>query len=1174
MNKIENYCKKILLLALMLVCGINLSAQTVSISPSTGNVISAKSYNSEMHMTGYGGAWIHNQLPLTLLCSDEATITDNGLMATHANNIKANTANGTLIIASGESQINNHMTLSLPKGYRFTSYKILLSYSDGTGCELKEMDSNFSKSNVSVTIPQNSSKTYSITRTSTSEGDMGNILYFKQIHNGSALAYATIESFIVTFECTSKFGITLNPDAEKFSSATSCITLPFATHRIDLGKIEKSTDKDYTSYKYNYNNVKDLLADFMLYDNAGISDGKANPYIEGDKSIVTSKTSNGITFVGVKDNTYYLEAPTEATTQNGNAIPVGYRIVGAKLTATKSVNADVKAGEDIYITDGNGKYMNADLTFTTTKVAWTYGTDKKVYHKSGNTKTYLYSKLSRGLFSSSYSLATTTSSNTASKYSTNGTNLYATHNNTDYFISYNGTTGCYNNGQSYAVVTGIEQTSGGDFKIKLYDRKGESVAQEANINSETTTAELSIDDLNNDAIKFQIEGLGEDELAFINFKLQLEALNPYIDKMDVVCKQPSGETRLTNQYLADDFTLGTNGKIDFSVPQSFGTDNLQFLFEALHSKKADETYGDFGSADEKSRYHFVKSDYYNVIDENLQAHRSEAADYDYTKKIAVAVAGNKAFKCNNSDEFKAGTTGSSSFSYEELRYSNAVYTTQGGTWDEVIVSNSDAYHPCYLVICDETRYNIAPTTTPRHAYYAYYSSEIKLKTEDYVPAITYTTVYNSAMTPSGYDGNAYVGAKVSLKTTSGDAVDSQTGYAYIKQITDKIASDINNHIAGAPVDSKHILYIDASNLKTILYDKQGGEMGKMEDLQSMIGPNAIVYLPKGVTYTSHNLATLSITGDDFVSDNDVVLTDQQPFFAPYDIRMDAANEVTYTRKVTLNHATRKWVSLIVPFTVAIDQESGQYENLQDNTSFTFYTMNSNNALDNKQITNNQDYQVDGHFSPFTGEFTTRSNTPYLVGIDKIQEADSDGKTLFTLRQKGSTIMKTSVTAEDPLMKGETVTATVDEESATLEHCGSFSGMAVNKTDGIFYFNKDMFVSSLNLDERFSTVNILPFRSYYTCEGNMTAMRIINISTEPVSETDGIREIDNRQNGEPFSVETLRGTMTITAEKDMTLVIRTMTGVTVYIYNLKAGDTQNVTLPHGIYLLNGKKIKNS
>ncbi len=1170
MKNFKKHCKKLILLALAIAANIPILAQTVSISPTTGNVVSAKSYSSEQHLNGYGGAWIHNQLPMTLFCSDESTITDNGLMATHANNIKADAATNKLTIVSGSS-VYNHMSLSLPKGYRFTSYKIVLLYSDGMGCKFSEMDSEFSKAKTSVSIPQYSKSTHTIARTSVTEGDMGNILYFKQMQTRGGLAYATIESFVITFECTSKFDAALNPDASKFTSATSCITLPFATQRLDMGSISKSTDKEYTSYKYNYENVKDLWADFTLYDNTGITDGKADPYKVGDKSIESTMTKNGLKYAGLKNNTYYLETPTEAITQNGNAIPVGYRIVGTKLKWANK-NTNIKRGDIIYITDGNGNYLDENLNFTTTQVSWTYGTDGKVYNNSGSKTTYLYTQ-KKGLFFIHYVLSTTNDADEAETYSTDGTNLYTIKNSTTYFLSYEASKGCYNDSEPYATATVASQVSS-SFTLKLYDKKGESVMQEIKVDDQTPTGELLAEDFNNDAIKFQIEGLGEGETAYVNFTLELEALNPYIDKMDVVCKQPSGETRLTNQYLADDFTLGTDGKIDFSVPKNFGTNDLQFVFEALHSKKADETYGEYGTAGENSRYHFVKSEYYDIINEDLQSHRTEAADYDYTKKISVSVAGNKAFKSNNSDEFKAGTVGSSSFFYEETRYSNATYSAQGGTWDNITVSNGDEYRPCYLVVCDETRYNIAPTTTPRHAYYAYYSSGIRVKTEEYVPTITYTTVYNGAVTTSGYDNNAYVGAKVSLRTTAGDDVDAKTGYAYIKQLTDKIASDTSSKVSGAPIDSKHILYVDASELKTVLYDKEGGEMGRMEDLQSAIGTNAIIYLPQGVTYTSQNLATLSLTGDDFVADNDIVLTDQQPFFAPYDIRMNAANEVKYTRKVTLSHNTSKWVSLIVPFTVAVDSESGQYENNEDNTSFTFYTMNTDNALDNKQMCNSHDYQVDGHFSPFTGEQLTRSNTPYLVGIDNIQEAGTDGKTLFTLRQKGSTIVRTPVTAAEPLMKGENVTATVGEESATLEHCGSYCGMAIDKNEGIFYFNKDMFVSSLNLDERYAQVFVLPFRSYYTCNGNMNALRFINISTEPGTETDGIRELESKLTNQPFCVETHDGKISVTASDDTSVVIRTLNGLTVCNMQLKAGEMQSITLPHGIYLLNGKKIKNS
>lgn len=76
------------ILILTMICG-GLCAQTVSISPTTGNVISASSYGEETHQENFGGAWVHNQLPLTLITSDETTLTNAGLMKVHANNVSA-----------------------------------------------------------------------------------------------------------------------------------------------------------------------------------------------------------------------------------------------------------------------------------------------------------------------------------------------------------------------------------------------------------------------------------------------------------------------------------------------------------------------------------------------------------------------------------------------------------------------------------------------------------------------------------------------------------------------------------------------------------------------------------------------------------------------------------------------------------------------------------------------------------------------------------------------------------------------------------------------------------------------------------------------------------------------------------------------------------------------------
>ena len=642
--------------------------------------------------------------------------------------------------------------------------------------------------------------------------------------------------------------------------------------------------------------------------------------------------------------------------------------------------------------------------------------------------------------------------------------------------------------------------------------------------------------------------------------------------MDISCTQPSGEKKLKNQYLADDFTIGTNGKVDFAVPTNFGTNGLRFAFEGLHHKNADETYGDPTVVGKHSRYHFVKSEYYDLINENLQAHRSEAADYDYTKKIEVKVAGTQAFKCNNSDIFKAGTTGDSTYYYVENRYSNTAYNTQGGTWQEMLVNNGDGYVKRYLVVCDETRYNIAPTTTPRHAFYAYYSTDLKLTTVDYVPELTYTKVYKDAVVPNTYDANYYVGVKVSLKDTDNKPITAGHGYVYAKQIIDKIDEDITNKKENAPVDTKHILYFDASNINSLLFSDTDPTWGTLTDLKAKLGDNALLYMPEGVTANLKNVVTKSLSGDDFVSENDIELVDQQPFFAPYSIRLNAANEVVYKRKVTLNHnETKKWVSLMLPFTVAVDPETGSYVQTKDNCAFTFYTMNTDNTFSNAQETGEYIYEADAHFSPFTGQFVTQPNKAYVVSIDQMEETNSD-KVLFVVRQSGSTIEATPATLTQPLIQGETATGKIKGEATTLVNYGSYCGVKVPKTDGIFYFNKDKFISSLLLDERFQDVYVLPFRSYYACQNGANNVRYLNISLEPNTETswiDNATETATTSAGFMFSAET--GKLTITATKDLRTNIRNINGQTIDTTSLKAGETRTVALPSGIYMVNGTKV---
>ena len=87
--------------AVLLTVGMAAAAQTVSISPKTGNVISAASYSSEQHLKDFGGVWVHNQLPMTLVTSDKGDLMESGMMKEHANNVGV--VDGCLVFASGES---------------------------------------------------------------------------------------------------------------------------------------------------------------------------------------------------------------------------------------------------------------------------------------------------------------------------------------------------------------------------------------------------------------------------------------------------------------------------------------------------------------------------------------------------------------------------------------------------------------------------------------------------------------------------------------------------------------------------------------------------------------------------------------------------------------------------------------------------------------------------------------------------------------------------------------------------------------------------------------------------------------------------------------------------------------------------------------------------------------
>ncbi|MBO5624162.1 MAG: hypothetical protein J5953_00045, partial [Prevotella sp.] len=140
---------------------------------------------------------------------------------------------------------------------------------------------------------------------------------------------------------------------------------------------------------------------------------------------------------------------------------------------------------------------------------------------------------------------------------------------------------------------------------------------------------------------------------------------------------------------------------------------------------------------------------------------------------------------------------------------------------------------------------------------------------------------------------------------------------------------------------------------------------------------------------------------------------------------------------------------------------------------------------------------------------------------------------------------------------------------TFSHVGTFSGAQVAKEQKLFYFANNGFYSSMELKDSYKTVDIYPFRSVYQTSGTGSAKvgYLLLVEGENPNTATGITDVDKVFTG----VTTGNGFISITSDADTTYRIRSVSGQNVDALNLKAGETQTVNVPAGIYLVNGLKV---
>ena len=375
--------------------------QDVTISPSSGHLIAGLTYTGEVgFQNGWSSLWRHNQLPLTLHVSDKPDLTPSGVLKDPAGDITLDTSQNLYVIGSGAPATTDlHMSISLPKGFRFTGYRIvLLNNVNGKTINnitygnvekvFYETDQTFSTSvptgySSPITISsQNDNEEHFLERTSKTPSDMGNNLYFLLDHNTDDYYAVTIKSIELYFTAEAEFqaeGVPGSPD-EIISEGVNMVGSEFTTGKLDLGTIQPNNKSGVTYYSYDYKNVIDLTAKNWLYQEEAVTADKKLPETAGRGNIQVLRNDDQL-YYALGNGTYYIETPTETKNQNGKTIPLGYRITGAQINAhygtqanASTITYDGKTGTISYTTGyvwQTTYYLQTDGTWDTSRVQWT-----------------------------------------------------------------------------------------------------------------------------------------------------------------------------------------------------------------------------------------------------------------------------------------------------------------------------------------------------------------------------------------------------------------------------------------------------------------------------------------------------------------------------------------------------------------------------------------------------------------------------------------------------------------------------------------------------------------------------------------------------------------------------------------------------------------------------------
>ena len=1027
----------------------------------------------------------------------------------------------------------------------------------------------------------NDSKEYVIERTSKTETDMGNNLYFYFWRASNNYYACTIKSIELYFTAENEFraeGVPGAPD-EIISDGVNMVGSEFTTGKLDLGVVKPNSKSGVTYYSYDYQNVIDLTAKNWLYQEDAVTDGKL-PETAGSGSIQVLR-NDGQLYYALGNGTYYIETPTETKNQNGKSIPLGYRITGAQIkahygtqAASSSITYDGKTGTILAGWLGATYRLKTDGTWTTgTGAQWTLTKTGKL--QSGNY--YLSVQKSGSGNRVQYIANGTTDINEANSFtlSDDGHVMYGeltlskTSDNRARFMSENGWNNYFASWITVSSSTTNPAFTPSNFQLSLYGTNGETAVSTVSVGGSNRNATAEVSSLNNDAVKFTISGLADGTKALITYNLTMEQLNPFINTLDIVCHSSKSEgLKITQQFTSNDFQVA-GGEFLFYIPSDFvgETNKCKFTFENLTSKYMDATYGKGTTGN--SRNYLVKSPYYNEYGDGKQY--TAPSDAPAADKVHTSMCGNVPYKYNNAAELEAAGATASASTLEEYPYSEARYLNQGGSFTEDIeIRVNDPAKECYLMMGDETRYNIAPTTAMEHRYYAYYLMDIQLLVKDYDAKCQLKELYTTTFYGDEKEKPMYGGTFEAYETGhSGDPdylIPSDKAYLTVNMMVKALLDALKDKNA----ETNQVLYLDYTNLYSVLVESEE----RMAEMKNQLNPNCLIFFPVRTVYNEDNYVQKTMSGG-FRACKNIVLTDKQPFYSPYNISVPTENYAAYTREITHEmNGKATLATLVLPFSIALSD--GVHSN--DFCSLRLYQMQGEDgmAADKEEGANGKDFWALAKFNPVDDELT-QPNTPYLVEVQKPSIKDNE---TFVILQYGSDVSATvadetvagNYMNKDYTFTGETANGTINGTAHTFTHYGSYSGKKLPKNEGWFYFAQGKFFNSKNLSSKYDHVYVYPFRAYFAHQASNGAklMAGFNVPFDDLLVT-GIGSVTKNADRSGLQLAAGHGSLSIKAYETVSVVVYSATGATMFRSNLTAGESKTIALSPGIYVVNGKKV---